>query len=218
MAHNDLKGLLFFHDILEEFPPTVTPNSISARMGEYTGIRWQAFRYITGVLHEIIKLIIENEDTFKKDQITIAISKLEGEAKESWELLLKFVNDSPSMNEDLKKLRNLIRYIRDNSSFHYFQPKEVVKGYKTAFEPEKRPDGLAYFCRGNSMQETRYHFADAAMEDFLLTKLNNFSSEHTMVLRTFISTTKIALHYLVFQYLKQIQADITHKGPGNNDY
>ena len=67
--------------------------------------------------------------------------------------------------DDQGRLRQYLRKTRNSAAFHYNYTDDLLKGYQTAFsEPLTQYNAHAYASLGDSFKETRFFFADAAVQ------------------------------------------------------
>ncbi|WP_413569185.1 hypothetical protein ACLWBD_00490 [Bdellovibrio sp. HCB117] len=222
LAHNDFKALLFFWEVVGEFPPK-SPNNgyVSARFGQYSSYRWMLYRYLAGALNEVLVLLEKKKEVLEDSEIARAMAKLDTSYQHTWEQLKSLArNIVDERDEETKQLRNKISNVRDNISFHYCDNSHLSDNYKKAFfNSTIRPDGRAYFTNGSSLEQISFLFADAAVETFLIEKMGMTpSNPDTDPLRKFVKAAYISIGQLVLQYLKQVQADVVTLGPSDREY
>lgn len=216
-AYNDLKSSLFLWEVLEENKPKHPGKKVSAVYGQHSGMMWITYKTITGIIHEIAVILEENKPLFKGGvfkQTTIALSK---DGNKAWENFWDFIfNQDPKKDSVNYNLRKLLLNIRNNASFHYHQSKKLQSGYEKHFFSGK--EDKAYFCSGPSMETTRFHFADAALEQYLMTSLNTFSKDHNEVFNRLFQLTHTSIYFFIEEYLRIIDAEITTLGDPRGFY
>lgn len=210
LAYNDIHDLLFYWDLLDEFKPRLPePGTVCAKFGQYTGMKWHVFRFVSALLHEVVNLISKNSSVFECESLKRVFEKMDPAAKKSVNRLINFSLKKDMEFKDAPVLRRFLAQIRNNSAHHYYDPSELVKSYKLAFARDQKDfDGRAYFCKGESLEGTRFHFSDAAVEAYVNQQLGHKSVENQELLKDFVQDVHVGLYYLIPQYLKQIQADI----------
>ena len=91
----------------------------------------------------------------------------------------------------------MLFFLRNKIGYHY-DAKELARGYKAAFGQSKPP----YLSRGSSMKSTRFYFADAAAEAYMLDKAKDpevrdfLKSSHL-----FLDQINQALHEIVTRFV-----------------
>lgn len=171
LFYNDLKNISFhilqvenaFKDLdKKDFTPR--PN-----FGEYTGIKNHLDRLLAAMVYEFFEFIKENMKTIEDERFKMIYETLNRDLKDKWDLIKKIASHS-STNDD-SDFSKILMLIRNNVAFHYFQSaKNLRKGYsKYFFEDEK--NGLnerAYYSVGETMEDTRFFFSDAAVTNFIM--------------------------------------------------
>ncbi len=97
----------------------------------------------------------------KDTDFAAAVKRLGTQSAEDWKELVNLANDVPSNSP----LRKYIDYVRHTFAAHYYQPKALLRGYKTFFfERIANPfNENALVSLGDRVEETRFYFADAAV-------------------------------------------------------
>jgi hypothetical protein len=92
-------------------------------------------------------------------------------ARDAWQELFRLAADPG----DDKPVKSALRDVRDRAAFHYSDKKALVNGFVAHFctdEPSEINDA-AYWCVGATMAMTRFHYADAAAQRFMLLSGSN---------------------------------------------
>jgi hypothetical protein len=159
VVYNDFKDLLWAANNWKKCAPqnaqTLTPQG-----GQWAGMNFHVTKLIHALIYELCELIragelCRNHLAFKK-----TLDSVNAKNRTHWENLIDFANGNPG-NDDLMML--LVR-LRNNLAFHY-DSKVIARGYMTFFA-ERTLSGrdAAYVSRGNSLKDSRFYFADAAIQ------------------------------------------------------
>ena len=174
VAYNDLKNVAMALRFLAE----VRPRDLSrptVEIGQHAGVLLHIMRLEAGIIRELLILIEKNKAILNTPYFTELKRKLSRNAREAWGAVLSIAFERSTKHP----LGKLLLFVRNKVAFHY-DPKEVARGYALVFL-QSNSDRIPFISRGNSMPETRFYFADAAVEKYLLS-----ASDETTV-RDFVS-------------------------------
>lgn len=127
-----------------------TNNPIS---GQFGGMKVFSDNLFFAFLLEFIQLLKNenNKKIIKEETFNKIIKNLNKRPREDWSQLLEII-----YNPDDKLCITLYK-IRNNLSFHFFEPKKIYEGYKMAIQ---NPENKMYLSLGTKMSSTRYYFYD----------------------------------------------------------
>lgn len=204
LIYNDIKGLLLFWEIIEEFEKShKTENKICGKTGQFVGLKTQVYKYILSSINEISVLFVEQKDLIQSDKFEVILKSIPQDAKAAWTKLCKFCFNDDQADEDLKKVRLAIVKIRSNGSFHYNQVKALFNAYKETFQDKKeQPLGRAYLSIGNGIEDSRFYFADAAMSKYVSETLKACGPNQEKIIKEFLRSSHHAIAFVVREYLK----------------
>jgi len=175
VVYNDIKSLVWFDQLLLDHEPN--KSTPIEKDGQWHGLQEILTKYILGVLHELFKLIKENQDQVSSEEMAEVVKSLRPNVRRKWNTLVTISIDS-SKSETGRFAKSLAR-VRNNISFHYYDPTTLIKGYLAHFsedsEDEKRR--FAFMSYGKNMAETRFYYADAAVERALELILIEYDAE-----------------------------------------
>jgi hypothetical protein len=202
LAFNDLKGLLLWQEATSG--SHIPTGEISGKEGEWAGMLLQIRRLQFGHLHELLELIRVFEAEAKSGEIQSIVDRAPRITKDEWLGLVRIATKSGTSRD--AKIRAILVQTRNNSAYHYAQPKAVVAGFRTHFfdSPQDERAKFAFASLGTDMARTRFYFADAAVEGALndlvatmgLKKVNKR-------LRETIDAVNHALEYIVSGYIER---------------
>lgn len=197
LAYNDVKGLLFNWEILQEFAPEKPETGICKFDGQAAGMLNQSFRHQIGFLHELIKLLNSQKTVIESQIIKDIESGLPPDGMKSWNELKRLALGK-KIPEELKPFRTAIAKIHDKGAFHY-DSKILINPYIQHFKREQPQSDYAYVCFGKNLEESRFFFADAAIADY---HNSIFAKDLGGKLAEYLRHTNIGLGHLIMTYLK----------------
>ncbi len=161
LAYNDYKFYMMTFIMLMESKPEGEAQR-SAVWGEYIGIKLHIIRLQIGFVHELFNLIEKNKKILEDDFFKETIRMINTRARESWTSLVDVAL--------MKEQNNLLARIRNKVTFHY-DINELFAGYKLGFFKNGASQD-ACISIGNTLQKSRFYFADVAIQGYLEKKLN----------------------------------------------
>ncbi|HEU4501767.1 MAG TPA: hypothetical protein VFR82_08960 [Nitrospira sp.] len=161
LIFNDLRDLYYANFLVGGCKPTgsVLKNK---QWGYYSGLYLHIVRLILSAIHELLNLIEKQRADMDHPIFADVLKALPKDKRKEWFDVVGIALGKSSADSRLEKL--LLR-IRNNVSFHY-DAKALYGGFRHHFlvhQPEER----AYVSRGNTVQSTRFYFADAAVDGLL---------------------------------------------------
>ncbi len=174
VIYNDLKGLALFEKLVIDTYRQVEPGEISVHAGEIGGVFTQIGKLFISNMREFFDFLKENEDIlsgteFKEILLKINNKDIQNRLKDIIDVAF---NKSPK-NSDFTK--HLI-LIRNNIAFHYDQSgKELEKSFCNFFHKKRKigVNDLAYYSVGETMEDTRFFYADAAVQEYMRSTRND---------------------------------------------
>jgi hypothetical protein len=166
LAFNDLKGLLVVSWWMKPHRPK-DPYTPTPYGGQWAGMALQLNRLVASVAHEVVKLLREHREVIDSDEFQVLVKALPTDAdprrdsRRRWEQIMALVDEKKT------GLSHALELIRHTSTFHYYQPKKLMQCYLEHFDggpgnPPARRRG--YVSLGQSMERTRFYYADGAAE------------------------------------------------------
>ena len=172
---NDLKDLLWWAHQLEK--SKVDRKGVSAVAGQISGMRNHVNRLIVGLINELLDLLKKQKNVLESPSFTDITSKLNIETSRYLKEITTtaLVSNSPKKDpEKLIKFRQALTDVRNKGAFHYKDLAAFVEGYRHHFSANNPIDrkyrDLAYFSDGKNAEETRFFYADAAIEGMVQLK------------------------------------------------
>ncbi len=162
VAYNDLKGLVMFDGYVNEYSRPASDDT-TGPAAQWHGIKVQIQRWLAGVIYEVVRLLSEHRPLIASDSFKELLSGLHEESVECWSDLVDTARGNAGPRSARHKL--LVR-IRNNLAFHYYDPKTFAAGFQDHFSatPKTARNEFALASIGESMEKTRFYYADAASQ------------------------------------------------------
>lgn len=161
--YNEFKGLTFFYiNFLDAYQSP--DKEISPHAGEYNGISLQNTRLIISSIYEFIIFLEKNKNILETYEFKLILKKCKPNTKIIWSDFLTTIDKKAIKQNSLVKI---LRRIRNNLTFHYYDSGDNLRnGYiKHFYESKKNPTNeFAYYSLTGRMRDSRFYFADAAIE------------------------------------------------------
>lgn len=202
---NDLKGIVLFEKLVEDIYRKPEAEELSAHAGEYGGIFVQAYKIYVGNIKEFLKFLEENEDILSTTEFKDLLSKTSKDTQNKWKDIMDIAFNKTPQSSDFS---NYLEKIRNNVSFHYYQSdKNLKKAFCNLFNKKEKntKNNLAYYSIDESMESTRFFYADASVEEYLRsgnTDVESFDMEYKEKLSKMIMDMNFAILRLLKVYLK----------------
>lgn len=164
---NDLKDIILFENLVIEKYRKPKADECSDHSGNYNGIMIHLNKLIASIINEFFVLLKENKNVLDTTEFKDILSRIPKSEQETWNGMVAAANDQLLELSDFVK--SLIR-IRNNLAFHYYQSgKMLSKGFVSKFSNEyiDERNRKAYYSIGENVEETRFYFSDAAVEEAL---------------------------------------------------
>jgi len=162
LVFNDFKDLMAAQQLMQCVAPPDGPPDASRGMFGGLHIHW--VRLLAGVIHELTELIGKNKQQMDSVAFQRLIGKLPKAGREMW---TNVVASSIAAGPQGDHFGRLLFYTRMKVGFHY-DAKEIARGYRERFLSER--DNPPYISHGKTMAATRFYFADAAVEKYMMGK------------------------------------------------
>ncbi len=227
LIFNDLKDLLWAGLVVQHFTLELSPTEISAESGQLNAMRNFFLRHANGVIAELGSVIEGRKEVIQSAAFKAAVRGIDQtKALDAWNSLVAAFEKVPipgapkrgsnAPKAATSKIARYIKHVRDKAAYHYGnRPDEdavLAHGYAKKFKSPKTGDASAahaYLCVGDSMNTSRFFFADAAVQavvDEALTE-HDVSAEE---LNAFFRDVNFALRFVVaslLQHFKEVQLE-----------
>ena len=160
LIYNDCKNAMYAASLLRDAKPKGQFQS-NGLWATWSGIDLHLMRFFVSHVHELFELIRNNRDLLDHPFFVKVNKQVHGTSREAWKALVSVADDATPKDE----LGKLLLLVRNKVVFHY-DPKGIYRGFKQQFLDPGCPQQRAYVSRGLSMNETRFYFADAAVQGY----------------------------------------------------
>jgi hypothetical protein len=227
LMYNDFKSLNYWFYQLQKFKPSSQSRACAYR-GEWAGLQWHLLRLYFGNFVELLRAIKGNQKNnwnkavLEHPIFSELLSRVSEGTRECWQDLL---SARESRFGDIKVDRNVFAHlerVRNAGIHHYGDTKDLLRGYQHFFNKDTNAplNNEAYFCAGDSIEKTRFYFADAAaqgIDDLLggyFAEDTGIDGRITNFLHGFAPRINRSLRYLVEEFIKYRLEEIQQKDQG----
>jgi hypothetical protein len=170
VIYNDLKGLVQLNRDFNICHPMPEDQTLSSEIGEYNGATTQLYKILAGLINEFLIFLEGHEKVYQNPQFKLILLRLDKSVREQWADILDAAFKRTVKKGNKKTFGYKLMLIRNNVAFHYHQSDKVMRqSYKEFFSDQgKFGTDFAYYMDGGDMQRTRFFYADAAVQRYLL--------------------------------------------------
>ncbi len=161
LIYNDCKDTIGARVMLIQSKPE-GEYRVNRIWGTYYGMDLHLLRLFISLLHELFALIRDNREVLDHPLMIEVIRQLRANARAAWNELVNVALDATPKSE----LGRALLLIRNKVLFHY-DPKCLFIGHSHHFLGQDRIQDRAFVSRGLSMSQSRFYFADAAVQGYL---------------------------------------------------
>lgn len=196
LFYNDLKDAISAHSLLRESMPK-GKHERTKEWGAFSGMEIHLIRQTMSLVHEFLEVIKNNEGIFKDDFYNKTYMQMSKKSRKCWEVVLGVALNKQDGSGDLARL---LHRIRNHASFH-FEPRALQKGYKEFFFHAGKVKQKAVISRGNSMESSRFYFADAAAQQCVEREFQQGSREAMKQFVFFLENINQSIFELVDRFI-----------------
>ena len=175
------------------------PGAISRSWGLFGGLSLHLAKARVAIAHELLNVIRDNELLVRGPAFAELLSKLNREQREAW----TEVTDAAKGNAHDTPLGKYLARCRDKAAGHY-DVKALYNAYYASFEFDATSRPL--ISRGNCLLETRFYFADRAVENIVIGSDIVSSKEILFTEENIYSSINLALFLLVTRFINSRSA------------
>jgi hypothetical protein len=170
---NELKDLATFRRaILEASPVDPKDPKITPQKGNLGGQLAFVQRLYILTIHEMSNVFLANSGIIKSDEFMFYLKKLDKNQRQKWDDAVSLLLDRSKDN----KFKKVLEVVRHKTAGH-FEPKEIATGFSFYFiNKENLMEPLISI--GSGIPDTRFYFADAAMEGYLIKKHKDLNAKY----------------------------------------
>jgi hypothetical protein len=168
------------------------------------GFEMQTQRLMIAQLHELLRLIEEFKEVVEGDEIRRIVRKAPASTRRRWDEIVGIATGKGKSHDDT--FATILLKVRNNASYHYYQPKTLIAGFREFFykSPKNAGNEWAFASVGNNMGQTRFYFADAAMQATLYALTEKpMGEKFAKRFAEVIKDVNQALAYIISQYVKR---------------
>ena len=159
LIFNDLNDLHVAGEILRDAEPEA-PQRKTRKWGTWNAMDSHSFRIVAGILHELLSILADNRAQLEHPIFVSITKQLSAMARTAWASVVA-ASDQAALPKD--PLGKSLVFIRNKAASHY-DPKAISLGYRHHFFESGRTSERAYISRGDMPWQTRFYFADAAVQ------------------------------------------------------
>jgi len=206
VVFNDLKGVLYASRRLGQSKPVAA--EVTATMAQHRGMSGQVVRWLSGLRQELMKLLGAHRAVVRSRGFGLLVESVPKSARAAWDALEGVAMAAGREKEDKKSTAWILQRLRNQVAFHYAAP-AFAKGYRHHFFAKEMSDvnRQAVFSDGDSMEGTRFYFADAAAQAALETEISEAKlspDELVERLGQIATSVNFALKHIVVAYLRGV--------------
>ena len=203
--YNDLKSFMYYSALLDETFKKVNKEKISAETGEYFGMKIHLEKLTISTIHEFFAFIKKSKNILETQEFKSVYVRLPRYLKKQWDILVKISINNKA--QETSKFSKLFLLIRNNLGFHYDQaPKILREGFIEHFFLKQRDqvNEKAYYSIGEAMIDTRFFYADAAVQRSLDLQMEKIMTrkDFNLEFRQTIDAANFTISRLLKEYLR----------------
>ncbi|MDD3480702.1 MAG: hypothetical protein PHW75_00530 [Patescibacteria group bacterium] len=167
---NELKDLSNIKkEIITTSPVKIDSQLITPQKGNLGGYLAFILRLYILKVYEMSELFRSSLVLIESSQFEVYLKKISKKQREMWDSSVAMLTN----NKADGKFNKVLTVVRHKTAGHC-EAKEIAKGYRFYFIDRKGME--PYISFGDGIPSTRFHFADAAMEGYLLKKHKDLSA------------------------------------------
>ena len=188
-AYSDLKDIGWAMQVWSYGIPAGRMTSPDGYRGQHQAMGEYFIRVICGHLHELFLVLEGSGKVIRSDLCQRALKRVKNVVGlNAWETLTSGKKRVP----ELRRLRQFIDDARNWSAFHYDQG-QIAEGFRDwAAKPPFEMD--AFESLGDSMEQTRFYFADAGIQRFS----ENLRQKHGFTIESWRKATNLVNYGIRF--------------------
>jgi hypothetical protein len=196
LVYNDFRDVILGHALLKEVEPDDTVNP-SQELGLYNGLRNNLIRIQSGMVNELLVLIRDHRQQVSAPPFQRLVRQLSRDGRMAW----KGVVDVATARTSSNPLAKILVLVRNKVAFHY-SPEELANGYRSAFVTN-RTHGEPLLSRGRNLMSTRFYFADASVQAYMLDRAQDQTAMAFLLgSGPLLSQMNLALYELVTRFIQ----------------
>jgi hypothetical protein len=202
---NDLKGIVLFEKLVTDTYRNPPLEEVSIHAGNYGGVFAQTYKILVANIQEFLRFLNEKENVISSSEFKSILGKTNKDIQARWKDIVDIAFDKTPKNSEFS---NYLAKIRNNVAFHYYQSdKNLKKAFCNIFNKKEKKgrNDLAYYTVGENMENTRFFYADAAVEEYLRSAISDaesFDIKYKGNVSKMIMDMNFAISRLLKEYLR----------------
>jgi hypothetical protein len=191
--HNDFNDVGLALTLLNFNKPS-GEGKIDRPWGLFGGLSLHCAKAKIAIVHELLNVIRDNTQVLSSKSFVALLKKLNREQREAWEEVI----DAAKGESHETPLGKYLARCRDKTAGHY-DLKALYNAFNAsmALDPTMKP----LISRGNSLLETRFYFADRAVENIILGTDPDAARVILFTADNLLSRINLALFLLVTRFI-----------------
>ncbi|MBX3032732.1 MAG: hypothetical protein KF865_02330 [Bdellovibrionaceae bacterium] len=183
-AFNDLKDYYWVYQQLIDNRPSDL-NKIDPRRGQWNGMGVFVVRKILATFYEFLELLEKKSQILEHQTIKNAVALMGPTSRAAWNRLTTMaIAKAKGLPNDQQSIYKVVMRVRHNITSHYYGTDNFSSGFKAYCQ--SRHDAAVYASMGETMEGTRFFYADAACQQFL----QKIHSDHSVTQEQVLKSVK----------------------------
>lgn len=193
-VHGEIMDLFLAHQLLGEVKPNEQTKD-TPRWGHWAGVMLHLLRIQAGVIHEFLYLIQRNQSALKDPGFRKVLDGLPLIAANHWEAIVSAAIGRRSRDP----LAKALLMIRNKVAFHY-DAEKIGAAYRDFFAKNAAEPSI--FSKGPTLGASRFYFADAAADYFLLSTDDTKEAKRALLDPKLMEGIAAVLFYIVTKFVE----------------
>jgi hypothetical protein len=193
VIHNDFNDIDLATSLLNLKKPA-GEGKINRPWGLFGGLSLHCAKAKIANVHELLRVIRENGGVLQSPPFMEVLKKLNKEQREAWQEIV----DAAAGDAHATPLGKYLARCRDKATGHY-DVKDLYKAFRASIDLD--PEPKLFISRGNALLETRFYFADRAVENIVMGTDADAAREILFTEVNLLSSINLALFLLVTRFI-----------------
>lgn len=159
LAFNDLHDVMMAINLVVDVE-LADRDEISKNRGSKAGLNTSLRVAMAGAVNELLVLIKNNRPVLREPAFEKVLKAIGRSSADDWNSLVSSATEEKAKGS----LEESLVFLRNKVAFHY-DAARIGSGFRRYFE---KPGEKAYVSRGSTVRSTRFYFADAARQRYML--------------------------------------------------
>jgi hypothetical protein len=205
---NDSKVIHWVAKQMRQGTPDVSKieNKVDPYLAQIAGFNQWIAKASISLVHEFVELVDAQKDVVRSQGFAKILATLPDNMRKRWSAFLAIRQRGRPPAE----VASLVRYlheVRNSIGYHYYRPKRLMQGYRSFFFDGAKSEfnEFALASIGDSLEKTRFYFADAAVQS-CVTTLSDPEGSNAEHVGQVLNEINVAILYTVDAYLRARKA------------